>query len=64
MSINRRLRTKRDYYSRKKMNDGKGWTSRMLDELKSGIENDNEGKAPRGRKGKRETARRLTKNSL
>jgi len=64
MSINRRLRTKRDYFSRKKMNDGKGWTSLLLDELKSGIENDNEGKATRGRKGKRETARRLTKNSL
>ena len=61
---NQELRTRRDKKARKSMTDGKKWTERLLEELHEGVEPEEQ--TPIRRKGRRnrETASRLTSDSL
>lgn len=61
---NQKLRTKRDARRRKKVNDSRDWEQRLLKSIKNGEDGEEEGGQAKRKRGKRETARRLTKNSL
>ncbi|MFD2923893.1 hypothetical protein [Halobacillus naozhouensis] len=60
---NQSLRSLADSRKRKRMNDSKGWTEHLMEELQNNELEAEEKKQP-NKKGKRENAKRLTNDSL
>ena len=61
---NQELRTRRDERARKSIKDGKGWTERLLEELHEGVEPEEIPVTRRKGRRNKETASRLTSDSL
>lgn len=55
-----KLRTNKDGYRRKSMNDGRAWTTKLLEELHKGLDEETQEQRTKKRKGKKaDTAKRL-----
>lgn len=61
---NEELRPRRDQFARKRMKEGQGWADKLLQQIKEGVEADEEETKNKRRKGRKDDARRLTGISL